>query len=76
MCLLGLYHDPVSWAHVSLNHYMEGEKMVPQILKESCCERIVTLKPTKRMETCLYTGLRTDKDMGNFGACFWLIAWW
>ena len=29
----------------------------------------------KKMEKCLHN-LRTDKDMENYWAWFWLIAWW
>ena len=43
--LLGHY-DPVQHGTRFVDGYVETESSAPQILKESCYERMVTLKPT------------------------------
>ena len=59
---------------------MEAEGNIPQILKERAAARIwwrwnPQVCISEGTENCV-ASLRTDKDTGDFGACFWLIAWW
>ena len=66
---------------IFLDLYMETKDNVPQILKETVPVKGWPLWNPK----CIFqrgqrsdctVSLRTDKDMGNYWARFWLIDWW
>ena len=67
-------------ARAFLDYYMEAEDNVPQILRKELLRENGNSETTAHCQrgwrTVCATGLRIDKDMGNFGAYFWLIAWW
>ena len=63
-----------------LNCFMEVENSMPLILKGSCCKRMVTETHKCTFQrgwtSVCVTGWWTDKDMGSFGAWFWLVTFW
>ena len=72
----------IQWnmAHVFLDYYMEAEDNIPRSWrKELLWEdgNFETYKYTlqRRWKTVCAADLITDKEMGNYRAWFWLIAW-
>ena len=60
---------------------MKTENSTPQILKErAACEKMLTENHNctfqREQRSVCMTVLRTDKEMGNFWAWFWLMAFW
>ena len=68
-------------AHVSLDHYMEAEDNIQQIQKERAVQEDGNSESHKRTfqrgwRSACTAGSKTDKEVGNFWAWFWLLGWW
>ena len=76
-----LHSNIIQWntAHVFLNHYMEAEdprSWRRELLREDGDSETHKGTFQRGWRPVCAAGLTSDKDMGNFWAWFWFIAWW
>ena len=68
-------------AHASLNHYRRLRTMDPrswrrELQREDGNSETHKCTCQRGWRSICVTGWCTDKDVGNFGAWFWLVAFW